>query len=414
MFRIGRMPRYCKSFFVPLRDYFHRPAWRHFQQLVLAMTIGTTMTLERLAALLQETTHRTNHGEFLWRSDWDESAVLQAAALRQLRWLRRGARSNEPCYLIFDDTPVEKFGRTMDGLMKTYHSASKRWMWGHLIVKAALFYRGVTIPWATHLYLNWTEAQRLGRPLVKRTDWVAQVIREASLPAKLKVVVLFDAFYLSRQIARAVNERGWTYVSMGKRNQRFTPDTQPHGPSRSLGRYGRNLLRRRGRWGRVSGIGSTHAYRLASQTGRLRGFDAVQIVASRRRDHRPLHVLVTNDRRAAARVVLDHYLKRWTIELLIKDQKQHLGLGDYRVLRYRAVVRHLHLVDLAYACLTHAAVTSRHAQGQVKTSNVLRLPTVSQLKVQMRQAVWQEVVEQVIKKSHERAVVRRLERLIAA
>ena len=39
--------------------------------------------------------------------------------------------------------------------------------------------------------------------------------------------------------------------------------------------------------------------------------------------------------------------------MLIKDEKQHLGLGDYRVLRYQAVVRHLCLVDSAYACLTH-------------------------------------------------------------
>ena len=34
---------------------------------------------------------------------------------------------------------------------------------------------------------------------------------------------------------------------------------------------------------------------------------------------------------------------------MIKEQKQHLGLGAYRVLRYRAVVSHLHLVDAAYA-----------------------------------------------------------------
>ena len=41
------------------------------------------------------------------------------------------------------------------------------------------------------------------------------------------------------------------------------------------------------------------------------------------------------------------YLRRWSIELLIKDEKQNFGLGAYRVLRYRAVVRHLHLVDCA-------------------------------------------------------------------
>ena len=52
-----------------------------------------------------------------------------------------------------------------------------------------------------------------------------------------------------------------------------------------------------------------------------------------------------------ARKVVANYLRRWAIELLIKDEKQHLGLGAYRVLRDRAVVGHLHLVDCAYACL---------------------------------------------------------------
>ena len=102
------------------------------------------------------------------------------------------------------------------------------------------------------------------------------------------------------------------------------------------------------------------------------------------------------------------------IELLIKDEKQQLGLGDYRVLRYRAVVRHLHLVDAAYACLTHLALSERSAQGRKKTKNVLRLPPISQLKTRMRQILWREAVEDVVKYSHERPVLRRLEKLLAA
>jgi len=69
----------------------------------------------------------------------------------------------------------------------------------------------------------------------------------------------------------------------------------------------------------------------------------------------------------------------WKIEMLIKDEKQQLGLSDYRVLRYRAVVRHLHLVDVAYACLTHLALKDQAAQGR-KKNRVLHLPTMSQLK----------------------------------
>ena len=123
--------------------------------------------------------------------------------------------------------------------------------------------------------------------------------------------------------------------------------------------------------------------------------------------------LCTADRDEVDTLTL-HYPKRWHIELLIKDEKQQLGLGDYRVLRYRAVVRHLHLVDIAYACLTHLGLKDQRAQGRKKTTKVLRLPPISQLKTRMRQLVWREAVQDVVKHSHERPVIRRLEKLLAA
>ena len=124
--------------------------------------------------------------------------------------------------------------------------------------------------------------------------------------------------------------------------------------------------------------------------------------------------LVTDDLGATARQVVGDYLKRWAIELLIKDEKQHLGLGDYRVLRYWAVDRHLHLVDVAYACLTHLALREPGAQGQPKNKTLLRLPPISELKARMRQVAWQEGIKDVIVHAHEKPVLRRLEKLLAA
>jgi hypothetical protein len=63
---------------------------------------------------------------------------------------------------------------------------------------------------------------------------------------------------------------------------------------------------------------------------------------------------------------------------------------------------------------THLALKDQRAQGRRKNANVLRLPPISQLKTRMRQAVWQEAVEDAVKHSHERPVIRRLERLLAA
>jgi len=79
------------------------------------------------------------------------------------------------------------------------------------------------------------------------------------------------------------------------------------------------------------------------------------------------------------------------------------------------VVRHLHLVDCAYACLSHLALKDQRAQGQNKTEKLLRLAAISRLKNRMRQLVWQEALEDdVVKHSHEKPVIRRLEKRLAA
>ena len=408
MITIGRIPAKTQAFFKGIGKQFSDRAFRHFWGLVLAMTISHGSTIDRLARLLRGSTHRTNHGEFLWRSDWSESDVLRQVAVETLRRLHR--KNAGPCYLILDETQTLKRAKKMAGVRKLYHHATGKYGHGHTLVKACLYYRGVTIPWATAVCLNKADARKEGQAFLTQTALAAWVIHNADLPRGLKVTVLFDAYYLCDVVADACRARGWHYIGVGKSNRNFTVN----GQKKKLGAYGRNVLRRGGRWRRVRGLRRSGMYRLADRVGFMKKLGEVRVVFSRRRNERKIAALVTDDRGASAASIVADYLKRWAIELLIKDEKQQLGLGDYRVLRYRAVVRHLHLVDLAYACLTHLGLKAQGAQGHRKNANVLRLPPISQLKTRMRQAAWQEAVEDAIKHSHERPVIRRLERLLAA
>src|SRR3972149_9648257 len=81
MVTIGRIPRLVHSFFRPQQRFFSKPAWPHFRGLVMAMAVGLEHTVGRLNALLRSHTHRTNDGECLWRSAWDESEGFRAIAL---------------------------------------------------------------------------------------------------------------------------------------------------------------------------------------------------------------------------------------------------------------------------------------------------------------------------------------------
>jgi len=412
MITIGKMPRQCKSFFKPVRKGFHDQAWNHFWMLVVAITISHGSTLDRLAKLLRgpAATHRTNHGEFLWRSEWDESSVLQQIAWDTLRRVMRQGKQDERCYFIIDDTQTLKRAKKMQGVGKLYHHATKTYGRGHTIVKVCLYINGVTIPWGSYLYLKKDDARRLNIPFQKLTELAAAAIDHADLPKSLNVTVLFDAFYLCQTLARACRRRGWHYIGVGKSNRNLVVSRMV----KKLGQYGRNVLRRDGYWRSIQGLKTSRRYRIAGRIGSLKGLGMVQVIFSRRSADRKVIALVTSDLRASATRTVSDYLKRWSIELLIKDEKQQLGLGDYRVKRYRAVVRHLHLVDCAYACLTHLALDEQGAQGHQPTKQVLSLPPISQLKAKMRQVVWNDAVAEVVKVSHEKRVIRRLEKLMAA
>jgi hypothetical protein len=260
------------------------------------------------------------------------------------------------------------------------------------------------------LYIKKEHAGELEIPFYKLTELAAQAIRDAALPEKFNVTVLFDAFYLCPNVVNACKDRKWHYIGVGKSNRWFTVGSV----KRKLAKYGGNVLRNSGIWCNIAGLRKTKKYRLAERIGKLNKLGTVRIVFSRRKGEKKHIALVTDDLRASMKTIVAYYLKRWSIEMLIKDEKQHLGLGDYRVKRYRAVVRHLHLVDCAYACLTHIGIKTYRAQGQNKSKNVLRLEPISKLKDRMRRIVWQENVQDVIKHSHEKPVIRRLEKLLAA
>jgi len=408
MITIGRIPKKLQGFFKPLRDHFTQRPWDHFWALVLAITISHGATIEKLAKALRGSTHRTNHGEFLWRSSWNHSVVMQQIAFDMLRSLF--TRKDRQLFLIVDDTQTLKRAKKMEAIGKLYHHATGKYGTGHTIVKVSLYYRGVTIPLGSWLYIKKEHAAKLEIPFQKLTELAAEAIRNTSLPGKFLVTVLFDAFYLCPTVVNACKERKWHYIGVGKANRWFTVGSV----KRKLGKYGRNVLRNSGIWCNVTGLRKTKKYRLAERIGKLNKLGTVKIVFSRRNRESKHIAIVTDDLRASMRTIVTYYLKRWSIEMLIKDEKQHLGLGDYRVKRYQAVVRHLHLVDCAYACLTHMGIKAYRAQGQNKSKKVLRLEPISKLKDRMRRIVWQENVQNVIKYSHEKPVIRRLEKLLAA
>ena len=415
--RIGKYPFFGKRFFRQARKLIGSCHFSHFWRLVVAIaSIHGRRSLSRLREAVQEDESRTRQAisHYLTQAEWDAPELLRQTALDRLQQL--GWKAGDTLYAILDDTQKRKRGKLMDAVSRLFLHAEKVYAKGHTIAACALVYRGVVIPYAVRLWANQTfcaAPQKLapGETPVKfrkLTEIAADMIRAVTPPSAGKVIVLFDSYYLCPAVIAACEAQHYSYVGVVKKNRNFFPDGRLR-DKRKLGRYGTAVLRRDGQ--RVVVGGKPH--RLAERVGHLSRAGRVKLVFSRRPRETAWIALATNQTRWGVKTVLAHYLSRWGIEVLFKMSKQYLGLGDYQVLRYRAVERYLHLVLIAYLLLTHLALDAPDVQAAIKKHNTpLRLPSIPQLQHTLRGMLWQDAIQRLEKRPRQRGLARKIKEIV--
>ena len=220
------------------------------------------------------------------------------------------------------------------------------------------------------------------------------------------VTVLFDSYYLCPTVTRACEAKGYRWVGVAKKNRNFYPDGRDR-DKRKLASYGANALKRLGERATCGG----KLYRLAERVGRLGKLGRVKLAFSRRGREKSWIAMATNETRWGAKRVLSHYLNRWPIEVLFKESKQYLGLGDYQVLRFRGIERHLCLVLIAHLLLTHLGGVAQGAQATNK-NKLLDLPSVPQSQLLLRQKLWDDTINCMQKGARYRSFGKKLKQVI--
>jgi SRSO17 transposase len=380
---IDQLPSFLKPFFRPFRASLTKPQFAHLRALLLALLLNLrTSKLVHLARLLPGWTHRTRHGAFLAASDFDAPLLLNQAVARLLR--RFKPHAGETIDLILDDHRIAKRGRKMDRLSKIWDHKRQQFVHGHIVLFAALCFRGVVMPIRLQL---WKPKGQPGPRYRKLTDLAAEMIRQFDPPAGLDVRVLFDAFYLCPQVVKAAEKRGFVWFSVAAKNRCFKRDGEK-GRGRKIADLAPGLIKHHGRFVRMKRSRGTARLRIAMVDGHLSRIGRIRMVLSKRPHEtwKTTIAIVTNSLGTDARAIVALYQRRWNIEVLFKDLEQSLGLGDYQMLHERAIVNHLHLVCLAHLLLTHHAMDCIGVKAIVSNKEV-RLPSVEQRIVNLRQAV---------------------------
>jgi SRSO17 transposase len=408
--RIGRFPPFGKRFFRRARKLVGSCHFSHFWRAVISLAaMQGRRSLRKLEASCRNHTSRQSIGFFLSRAHWNAPELLAETALDTLRSL--GWKAGEALSVVFDDTQKQKRGKQMEAITKIFLHAEKVYAQGHTILGCAIVYRGVVIPYAVRLWAPRAFCEQTQQPSYdgdrlefrKLTELAGDMISEMPFS---HVTVLFDSYYLCPNVIRACEAQKYRWVGVAKKNRSFFPDGRDR-DKRKLSSYGANALQRLGKW--VSHNGKK--YQLAERVGRLSKLGRVKLVFSRRAKEKSWIAMATNETRWGALRVLRHYLNRWPIEMLFKESKQYLGLGDYQMLRYRGVVNYLHLVLIAHLLLTHLG-GAQGAQADRKKDQPLDLPSVPQLQLRLREKLWDDAIDSMEKGTRYRKIGKKLKQVV--
>lgn len=408
MFKIVRFPVKLEPFFHSLKSFFHWDHFSYFRDLVLlfAFAWGRRNT-SNLYRYLDAKQHRTRFNNFFLISRWDPAACLRQKSFQIVHSLK--PQPGEIVYLIIDSSLKEKRGKHMEAVSKLRDPSSGRYFMGHQYVEASLYFRGLVIPLGIRLYIKKEVCSSLKTLFQKSTQLAAQLIREFVPPEDVKVIVLFDSYFLCRTVLKACRDKGFRFISTLKSNRNIYKNRQ----KLKAGKYGHNLFRRSPKQTmQVPKENGIVTYRFVdagwlsvSKVGRVR------VIFSQKNSSMEIKGLVTDEPDFSAKQVITGYDGRWMIEVFNKDAKQLLGLGQYQNLPVEAAVIHLHLVCFAYALLTHLAIEAEGDKGKRKSA--VKVSTASRQN-ELRRIVWEDLAEYLKELPSGDKVIKELERLLVA
>ena len=351
--------------------------------------------------------HRTRYNNFMNIARWEPEKLLARKAYEILESLK--LRKGETIYLILDDSKKDKRGKEMDAVGWVHDPISKKFVWGHQYIKATIYARGTTIPFAVRLYVKDNDSLNLGIPFRKVTELAAEIIRSFVAPKGIKVLVLFDTYYLCPVVTKACKEKKFHYISVLKSNRNLNK----RGRKLKSGSYGAYCFKSKEKSKmKISKEHGIASYKFVDASWiEVNKLGLSHLVFSRKNSERNILTLVTDHPRLKAVDIIRSYDIRWNIEVFFKDAKQLLGLGRYRNRSYKAAVTHLHLVCFAYALLTHIAINSTCEKENKRNKARLSMRNLQNI---LRTIIWNDTAQYLKELPNQNSVFKELSRLLVA
>jgi len=231
--------------------------------------------------------------------------------------------------MVLDDTPIEKSGKKMKWAGKYYNSAEGYFYLGYELVVLALVWGRSFLP-INFIPRRSKIKQRKSKKTRKSQSKLSLALKLISdaLARGIKVgYIVFDSWYFALWFVKRLEKLGLHWVTVAKRNRVFIYQ-------------GRKVKAEC--FARMTRCAGCYPMKFIAE---LPKYGLVAVVVNYR--GKKYEVLVTNDLTLSAKAVVRTYKKRWKIEVLFREAKQHYGLEKFHNQNWYAIIAHFALSLLA-------------------------------------------------------------------
>lgn len=360
---ILQFPKSAIYFFRFTRKWVNKAVYRHIMGMVLAMILlRGNRTLGNISRLYLYSRHKSSMSRCLSESVFPGFIMQEHLCNRLLKEALGIPGAKRTAYIIIDTTANRKRSGKMDNRIiykKGYTST-------HFFVMGILYFpdTGARIPLPRRLYRTKSYCRKHGYEYRTQIQLAENMIRYANLPDDIEVIVLFDTLFSSESFIKLLRQKGYHFVCSVKNNrvdlatgeQLKVIIEQRISKGKLNTRVDVRISSKRSRYGHKSAQRyETKEYVTYTEKFGISKMGDVQIVFSRKADDEKslMKYIATDMLSLTTHQILTIYSYRWQIELFFKELKSYLGLGDYQVLSFRSIVRHVDTVIMAFMYLEH-------------------------------------------------------------
>lgn len=327
MFDFRQIPGYFSGFFKPFKKLFSGPQFDNFKRFVSGLVLSDRKNIQEISAVYGDK-DQSSLNRFVTQSKWDFDSVNKT----RLGVATKAFGSKQSGVIILDDSTTKKTGKKMEKANYHRSGVTKKKEWGHCFVDSiyAEFDSNVMYPIRINSYLRKVDADDANPFKTKREIALEQIDFALENSTKARTVMT-DAWYYSNEFVHELKARNLRYFLGIRTTLKISINREER---ISAAKYLETLTEKD--FNKFKCKNGT--YFLHTQEVSVRGDGKETLLISyKEEDKNNIKCYVTNHHKWEPLKYMNCLLKRWSIECFHRDTKQHLGLEEYQVRKYRGM-----------------------------------------------------------------------------